>query len=141
MRVHGAFWAMMAALGVALALTACGDDNDASDSDAIQDTLNRLDDPSERCALLTDELLSETYDATRPQALARCVQDIADDDVSLEQSEILEIDGECARVSAADSKGREAIFVLVETDQGWRVNEIADPATPTPGEAECPSNP
>jgi hypothetical protein len=138
MRVHGALCTMLAAIGVALAIPACGDD-DASTSDAIQDTLNRLDDPSERCALLTDRLLSEIYDAPRPQALASCVQDIAGDDVSLEESEILEIDGDCARVRAADSKGREAIFRLVETDQGWRVNEIADAGAAD--DAECSSTP
>jgi hypothetical protein len=129
MRVHGASCPTLAAACVALTLSACGDANDdASDSTAIKDTLTRLDDPSERCALLTDRLLSETYDAPRPQALANCVEDIADDDVSLEQSEILEIDGDCARVSATDSKQRDAIFVLVETEDGWRVDEIANAA-------------
>jgi hypothetical protein len=130
-RVHTAFCATVAALG--LALSACGDENATDPSDAIQQTLNRLDDPSERCALLTDRLLSETYDAARPQALARCVEDIAGDDVSLEQTEILEIDGDCARVSATDSKQRDAILVLVDTEDGWRLDEIANAAEAAEG--------
>jgi hypothetical protein len=119
--------ATLTALITALALTGCGDDgNGDGTTGAIEETLSRLDDPSQRCELLTDSLLSQTYNALPTQALAKCRRDVSAENVSLEQAEILEIGGDCARVSATDSRQREAIFVLIETADGWRLNEIAN---------------
>jgi hypothetical protein len=115
------------------AVAGCSDDGDQQTSEpgaatlAVETTLDRVvesSDPAVFCRILSSRQLAESFGAS--DALARCRENAErrGDGSPLRSYEVVEVEGNCARVDIEDQRGRDAVFFMRKTDGRWLVDNI-----------------